>query len=249
MKINKVSIIFKKALFPSIMTIISFVLFVMVYWLMTVRAIEPHFLKGLIFAIPFVCFGITTFLTVIKKLTIVSSTVITSCLIVVLGFLSFCTFIFMAFQEATTVTNDIDRYERVLKLTGYPNNELIKNFPNKIPENAKSIEFSYCPAFLQGGENFDLKFEADSDSINNYSDEFLKKAKWIGKWSDNKTKNNGIISGTFDVLDYHGDLPEDFTMYLFDSKSYQPNDWNHGYLSVVAISKQRNEIIFHSEQW
>lgn len=154
----------------------------------------------------------------------------------------------MAFQEATTVTTDIGKYERVLKLTGYPNNQLIKYFPNKIPGSAKNIVFSYSPAFLQGGENFNLKFEIDSDSTNNYSDEFSKKAKWIGKWSDNKTENNGIMTGTFGMIDYDV-LPEDFTMYLFDSKPYQPDDWNHGYLSVVAVNKQRNEIIFHSEQW
>ena len=154
----------------------------------------------------------------------------------------------MAIQEATTVTTDIGKYERVLKLAGYPNNQLIKYFPNKIPGSAKNIVFSYCPAFLQGGENFDLKFETDSESINNYSDKFSKKAKWVGKWSDNKTENNRIMTGTFGMIDYDV-LPEDFTMYLFDSKPYHPNDWNHGYLSVVAVSKQRNEIIFHSEQW
>ncbi|MDR3593179.1 hypothetical protein [Clostridium sp.] len=88
----------------------------------------------------------------------------------------------------------------------------------------------------------------DLDSINNYSDEFSKEAKWIGKWSNNKTENTGIMQGTFGMIDYDI-LPEDFTMYLFDSKPYRPNDWNHGYLSVVAISKQRNVIIFHSERW
>ncbi|MDR3593178.1 MAG: hypothetical protein P4L60_00075 [Clostridium sp.] len=61
MNISKISYIFKKAPFPAIMTIISFVLFVGVYWLMTATAIDPHYFKGLIFAIPFVCFGITTF--------------------------------------------------------------------------------------------------------------------------------------------------------------------------------------------
>ncbi|BCZ46516.1 hypothetical protein psyc5s11_25830 [Clostridium gelidum] len=248
MLISKISFTFKKAPFPAIMTVIYFVLFAGVYWLMTVTAIEPHYFKGLIFAVPFVCFGITTFFTVIGKLKIVTSSVITGCLIFILGFAMFCMFIYMAIIESTTVTTDIGKYERVLKLTGYPNNQLIKYFPDKIPVSTKNVVFSYCPAFLQGGENFNLKFETDSDSINNYSDEFSKKAKWIGKWSDNKTENNGIMIGTFGMIDY-GVLPEDFTMYLFDSKPYHPNDWNHGFLSVFAVSKQRNEIIFHSEQW
>lgn len=246
MKINKISFIFKKAPFPATMTIISFALFVCLYWLFTGNAIEPFYFEALIFAVPFVCFGITTFLVVIGKLRKVISNVIAVCLILVLGLASSFTFIFMAIQQATTVTMDISKYDKVLKLTGYPNNQLIKYFPAKIPESAKNIEFSYCPAFLQGGEDFNLKFETDSDSIINYSNKFSEKAKWTGKWSDNKSEHNGIMDGTFE--DYFI-LPEDFTMYLFDSKPYRQGDWNHGYLSVVAVSKQRNEIIFHSEQW
>ena len=248
MKISKISFIFKSAPFPAIMTIISFVSFVVVYWFMTAKAIEPHFFKGLIFAIPFACFGITTFFTAIRKLTIPVSTVITSCLIFVLGFAMFFTLIFVAFQEATTITTDVGKYERVLKLPSYPSNQLIKYFPNKIPGSAKSIVFSYCPAFLQGGENFNLKFETDSASINKYSEEFSTKAKWTGTWSTNKTENTGIMTGTFSMIDY-AVLPEDFTIYLIDSKPYEPNNWNHGYLSVVAVSKQKKQIIFHTEQW
>lgn len=30
---------------------------------------------------------------------------------------------------------------------------------------------------------------------------------------------------------------------------YHPNNWNHGKLSLVAISKYRNEIIFFAEDW
>lgn len=43
MKISKISFILKNAPLPAIMTIISFVLFVVVYWFMTATAIEPHF--------------------------------------------------------------------------------------------------------------------------------------------------------------------------------------------------------------
>ncbi|MGE4213638.1 MAG: hypothetical protein AB7E42_02520 [Anaerotignaceae bacterium] len=248
MKINKISMIFKKALLSAVMTIISFVLFIGVYLLVTVKSIEPYYLEGLLFAIPFVCFGIITFFTVIEKLKTVTSFVITCILIIVLGFASVLAFCFMAFDAATTVTTDIGKYERVLKLTGYPNNALIKCFPDKIPSNAKNIIFSYNPAVLQGGENFDLKFETDSDSIKNYIDEFSQQAKWIGKSIDSEAEKNGIISSAFTTVGYTN-LPEDFTIYLIDSKPYYTDDWNHGELSVAAISEQRNEIIFLAEDW
>lgn len=248
MKINKISLIFKKAPFPSIMTIISFVLFIGIYLFMTMTSIDPHYFAGLMFAVPFVCFGIITFFTVIGKFKIVASSVITGSLIFILGFEMLFSFVFMVFKAATTITTDISKYERVLKLTGYPNNPLIKYFPDKIPENAKDIVFSYNPAFLQGGENFDLKFKTDPDSIKNYIDEFSKRAKWIRKPSDNEAEKNGIYFGAFNIFGYDV-LPEDFTIYLVDSKPYKPNDWNHGELSLAAISKQRNEIIFLAERW
>jgi len=248
MKVSKISLILKKAPFPATMTIISFVLFIIVYLFATVTSIDPYYFEGLIFAVPFICFGVTTFFTVRGKIKIVASSIITGILIVILSFGMLYSFVFMAFDAATTVTTDIGKYERVLKVTGYPNNSLTKNFPDKIPDNAKNIVFRYNPACLQGSEDFDLKFEMDSDSIKKYINEFSQKAKWIGKSSDSKVEENSIFSGAFNVFDYT-ELPEDFTIYMFDSKPYRPNDWNHGELSLVAISEQRNEIIFLEKNW
>ena len=248
MKINKILLIFKKAPFPAIMTIISFVLFIGVYLLTTVKSIEPYYFESLIFTVPFLCFGTITFLSVTKRLKVVASSVITSILIVVLGVAALVALTFMSIQTATTITSDIGKYERVLKQTGFPNNELTKYFPSKIPDNAKNIVFRYNPAFLQGGENFDLKFETDSDSIMNYIEDFSKNSKWIGKSKDSEAEKNGIFSGMFNVFGYM-DMPEDFTIYLIDSKPYQLNNWNHGKVTLVAISKQRNEIIFYAENW
>lgn len=248
MKKSKLSLILKKALFPAIMTIISFVLFIGLYWLATARSIEPYYFEGLLFAVPFVCFGIITFFTVTEKLKIVVSSAITSVLILVLSVAMLFVFVFMAFDAVTTQTTDIDKYERVLKLTGYPNNSLTKYFPGRIPGNAKDIVFRYNPAFMQGGENFDLKFKTDLDSINSYINEFSQKAKWIGKASDSEVEKNGVILGSFSTFGYMN-LPEDFTIYLINSNPYEPNNWNHGKLSLVAISKQRNEIIFLAEDW
>lgn len=248
METNKLSVVLKKAPLPARMTIGSFVLFLVTYWLVTAKSIEPYYLEGLVFALPFVCFGIITFLTVIDKLKIGTSYIITYILIIVLGFASVCTFGYIVLDAAVTQTTDIGKYERVLRLTGYPDNTLIKCFPDKIPSNAKNIVFNYNPAFLQGGENFDLKFETDSDSIKNYIDKFSKQAKWTGKSSDSEAEKNSLFLSAFDTVGYKN-LPEDFTIYLIDSKPYYPDDWNHGEVSAVAISEERNEIIFIAEDW
>lgn len=248
MEKSKIALIFKKASFPAMTTIISFAVFVGVYWLVTVRSIEPYYFEGLIFAVPFVCFGIITFFTIKEKLKLVYSSIITLVLIFLLGPAMLVTLTFMIIDSATTVTTDIGKYERVLNLKGYTSNSLIKHFPDKIPCNAKDIIFSYNPAFLQGGENFDLKFNTDLDSIESYIDQFSLKAKWQGKASDKEAEKNGIFFGSFYTFGYTN-LPGDFTIYLIDSKPYKPSDWNHGELSLVAISKQSKEIIFHAKDW
>ena len=247
MKISELLKVFKKAPFPAMMTLISFVLFVVLYYFLTVKEIQPYYLKGLIFAIPSICFGITTFFSARGKLHIVTSTAITIMLICVLSFGMFFAAVIIAFTEETTVT-DIRKYERVLRLTGYPENSVSRHFPYEIPRGAKNIVFSYNPPFLQGGENFNLKFETDTVSIKDYIDKFSQKAKWIGKASDGEVKMNGVALASFNKFGYTT-LPEDFTIYLLVSKSYEPNNWNHGELSLVAISKERNEIIFFAEDW
>lgn len=239
---------FKKAPFPSIMTIISFVLFVLTYLFVTVDAISPYYFVGLIFAIPFVCFGIVTYFTAKGRLKKVTSSIITVIMILVLGFTMVSAFVFIAIDAATTIITDVDKYERVLKLNGYPDTSLIEHFPDQIPDNVENVVFSYNPAFMQGGANFSLKFETDSNSIENYSNKFSQEAKWIGNFSDKEIEKNGVSLASFHAFEYD-ELPEDFTIYLIDSSPYEDNDWNHGVLSLVAISKERSEIIFLGEAW
>lgn len=244
---SKLTFIFNMSPLSAFMTLISFVLFIGIYFLATVKSIEPYYFEGLLFAVPFVCFGIITFFTVTEKLKMVASSVITYILVFVFGITMPFVFIFVAFHSATTFTTNIGQYERVLKLTDYPENPLINHFPNEIPDDAEDIVYRYNPAFLQGCEKFTLKFKTDVEATSNYTEEFSRKSKWIGKVSDSETKKNGVHLASFST-DYK-DLPEDFTIYLINSDPYEPNNWNHGNFSLVAISKQRNEIIFLAEDW
>jgi len=54
------------------------------------------------------------------------------------------------------------------------------------------------------------------------------------------------FTGTFSGIGYK-ELPEDFTIYLIDSKPYDTDNWNHGILRLVTISEAKNEIIFIAE--
>ncbi len=245
---GKLSAIFKTAAFPAVMTLISFVLFIAVYLFVTVTAVEPYYFAGLLFLVPSVCFGIITYFTVSGKLKTAASSGITAAAILVLGVASLVGFSVLSFQAATTTTTDTRSYGRVLRLSNYPENALISCFPERIPEDAKDVVFRYHPAILQGGENYELKFKADSDFLKRKAEEFARKSKWTGKMSDREAEKHGVISGSLGELGYY-DLPDDFTVYLMNGEPYQPNDWNHGKVSLVAVNRKSNEIIFHAEDW
>ncbi len=131
MKTNKLLSAIKKAPFPTIMAIISFILFLVAYSFVTVKAIKPYYLMGLIFIIPFVSFGIIAYFTARAEIVPVISYIITILLIVVSVLIMFVTFTFISIDAATTETTDIEMYERVLKLKDYPENTLINYFPEK----------------------------------------------------------------------------------------------------------------------
>lgn len=245
---SKLSAVFKTAAFPAIMTLISFILFIAVYLFVTVTAVEPYYFIGLLFLVPSICFGAITYFTALGKLKSAASSGITAAAILVLGAASLVGFSALSFQAATTITMDTSKYGRVLRLNNYPENALISCFPAQIPEDAKDVVFRYHPAILQGGENYELKFKANSEFLNNKAEEFARKSKWIGRMSDREAEKHGVISGSLGELGY-SDLPDDFTVYLLNGEPYQPGNWNHGKVSLVAVNRKSNEIIFHAEDW
>ena len=194
MYLNNGSFSLSKAKFPAIMTMFSFLLFIVIYLYVTITAIEPYYWEGLIFATPFICFGVVTYFTGIGRVKTKNSIIITTFLIIVFSIVMYFAFISIAIDAATTVITDIDKYERALKLHGYPENPLISHFPDEIPYNARNVVFRYNPAFGMGGESFNLKFEIDSNSINDYIQHYLNIAKWIGKPDAKKEQLNGIMA-------------------------------------------------------
>lgn len=239
---------FRKAPFPAVMTVLSLILFLGIYYFCTLGSSVPLYGEGLVFIIPFLCFGTITFLTGRGDMKPSFSSALTGILIVVLPVAMFFVLVFVSLDAATTTITDVGSYQRVLRHTGYPDNALIRHFPEEIPKNAKDPAFRYHPAVLQGGEDFELRFDTDPASLRQYAGEFSTKAKWIGKSSDPDAEQNGIVDGEFEIFPA-GSLPENFTVYVFDSEPYRPNDWNHGKLSLAAVSGQKNQVLFYAQSW
>lgn len=232
---------FKKVIFPAIMTLVSFISFVGVYWILTYKSITPYYFKGLLFAFPTIFFGVITFLTAQGRLKIIASSVITGISIIALGVGFLFILMFLSFDIATTETKDIGKYERVLRLT---DDSLTQHFPNQIPNNAENVYFMHLPRFMQGGEILELRFQTDPETIQNYKHEFSEQAEWIGQNGEVPIKEYEFL--TWGKLK---ELPEDFTVYVFFSKPYKTNDWNHGEFRLAAINEKDNEIIFLMERW
>jgi len=245
LKTNKISLssFFIKAPFPAAMTVVSLLLFIALYLFINMTAIEPYFLAGLFFAVPFLCFGAVACAAAASKISPAVSNAVTCALLLTLGFAMPAAFGLIALDAAATVTTDAGKYETVLKRKGYPNDPLTSFFPETIPDSAKNPEFRYNPAFMQGSEDIALKFETDSDAIENLTDEFSKKARWTGKAGSREAEKHGIFTGTFPKL------PEDAVVYVFFSRPYRADDWNHGRRGLAVVSRQHNEVLFLASDW
>ena len=231
------------------MTIASLLFFIIMYSVLALTILEPDYFKALIFAVPFILFGAITLLTIKNVIKENASILSTGILIIPLAIAMLVALFNYSITCAATTTANISHYERALKLSHFPN-QLSETFPDKIPSNAKNVNFMYHPALGQGGQEIALKFETDPDSIKSYIEEFSKKAKWIGKERDKDANKYGVIVGQFFQFEYaNSGLPKDYIVYVIYSEPYREGDWNHGEVSLVAISEQSNEVFFRAEKW
>ncbi len=42
---------------------------------------------------------------------------------------------------------------------------------------------------------------------------------------------------------------ENATFYIFESKSYEPNDWNHGVIQYMAKNEELTQLLLVTEVW
>ena len=249
MKAQNPGLNFENAVFPAIMTGFSFIAFLVVYWIVTQGFVEPYYWAGILFAVPFVTFGILTYCAAKGSIGTSLSAIITSSLTVSFGILAVALLVILLIASSTTTSTDVKRYEKALSQMGYPN-ILTKDFPREIPDNAENVAFTYHPAFGQGGEQLTLKFKTDEDSVHLYKEYFTKTAVWFGSFGDKERESHGVFDGKLNAFrDGHNELPSDLVIYVVFSEPHRPGDWNHGELSLVAISEGNLEIMFLAEGW
>jgi hypothetical protein len=244
---NRLLSFVRKARFQAIMMIISLIIFILLYLVFTVGVIEPFFIKGLVFLVPFICFTILYYLTAKNHIKPETSNSITFLLLILLAVAMAISLLFLMIDASATSTTDIRHYKKAL--TKFPD-EVSTIFPQKIPSGSKNVNFFYTPPLGQGGEEIALKFETDSDSIQKYKEKFSKQAKWVGKVNDNEAERYGVNFGMLSIFNStYSKMPNNDMIYVINSEPYKTGDYNHGKISLAAINEQNNEIMFLAEIW
>ncbi len=141
----------KKAWFPATITIISLLLFIRIYMLLTASSIGTNNFIVLIFALLVISFGCITFFCASERLSTIGLFILTGILTIVLSSIVALIYSALAFEESIKPITDIDQYERVLEMYDDPNKSLIEHFPDKIPQSAEDVVLRFYPGFLQGG--------------------------------------------------------------------------------------------------
>jgi|GEM_PF-429514 hypothetical protein len=242
----------KSAAYPGIMAGVSFAIFIAIYYHLTQRVIKPHYYMGLLFAVPSLCFAAIAYWsarhTGEEQILLVTGT-LTIFLGFVFGLMALITVSCTLINDATANVTDVGSYDRVMKLSCFQQ-YLIADFPDKLPADAENTKLYYSPfAIGQGGQKIAVGFQARTDTIDSYIEIFSREAIWIGKENSTEAHQYGVFTGEFSCLEGSSSgLPRDYKVYVTSCKPYSV-DWNHGENSLVAISKERNEILFLASKW
>ena len=157
-------------------------------------------------------------------------------------------------HHATSDVTNPRKYEKVLKEHwNYPQ-KLVAHFPPSIPTDAQNVRFSFRPVFLQGGAHIQLRYSASPEIIDElYERLSVQKTKsyYGGQSSEHMNMEGGMPTTIFYTSGSENfEFPDDYEIMIFDELVTQNGGyWNHGKSHGVAISRQRNEIVYWAEHW
>lgn len=150
---------------------------------------------------------------------------------------------------------DVGQYEGIL--SRHWENELVSHFPRPIPSDARNVRFSFRPAFLQGGAHVQLRHSAPPGEIRRLYAQFSEKKtkSFIGGEADDDENRRERMPTTSFYTSGSGnnEFPDDYEVMVFDKvpkeEDWTEGYWDHGQSHGVAISKERNEIVYWAESW
>ena len=224
------------------------------FWQYNFCTINTHLISSLILIIPIVLIILLYFFTKNEKINVRKGKIISIILIILFLIVSFYTLIFVMVKEGTSYENNPLRYKHICNIAGY---EKIRfQFPKEIPQDLiknNKVKFYYRPQFLQGGFCFELLLEMDNDKIDEYMKKYKDQVKEIIEYNE---KNQDELYDKYGIdtpVIFEYKEGEEFfvnsEIYLFDSKPYKPNNWNHGYAYYMAKNEKLKKLLLVTEVW
>ena len=160
--------------------------------------------------------------------------------------------------HATAEVTNVEKYAEILDTYWDSRRDLVGHFPRPIPTDARTVRFSFRPAFMQAGAHVQLRCSLPPEQIDEqYTDFASKKTKSFfgGNASDHMGVREGMPTSSF----YTGDtkdtrFPPDYEIMILDEVLKEKDRsadfyWNHGRCHGVAISRERHEIVYWAEFW
>ena len=221
----------KSARFPLIMAVLAFFCFLLVVLLMS-TAVQPLWGRTVVLLIPALVLGGIGLLALKGLFDSKTTEVLTAVLSVIFLLVSICYTFVLSIWTATADTEDVKYYSRAFAQIEDGNG--VKGvFPQIIPSDAKDISFHYNPAFLQGGEVFELSCTVTEEKISDWTELLEGAAEWIGSNEEWHHTNNWGFSDA-DSIRYH---------------LYWDGGFNHGEMCYVLVDPSICRITFNYEDW
>lgn len=155
----------------------------------------------------------------------------------------FCIFAMFINHETVQEITDSLKYEQLLEWENYPTGKGISHFPNHIPKEAKNVRLFYSD-LINGPNRIQVRYQLPQKEIAYLTNSFKKKSIWIGH--DGEESKAGLKLTRFRNVHNNGYavLPQDYKVIV---TTYRVFPKYLRFCSGVSISKDRNEIIYWSE--
>lgn len=230
---------YKHAMFPCIMSGLSFLCFLFLMFDMA-SAVQPLWDKTMVLILPSLVLALVGFFAYKGKLSARTTDSLTIALSIILVIASFLYTIFLSVWTATTVTTDIKFYPRAYAQIDEEDG-VTGIFPATIPVDAENIAFRYNPQFLQGGEWFELSYTTTAEVLSDWDSLLQDRAEWVGSYAEWRENHGGGGVQHEDALLYQ--------LYWEDETHGEAAYANHGETAYVLIDRTQNQITFFYEDW
>lgn len=233
-----------KAILPAILTAAAFLCFLIACFLLTEITIRPAWELLVLFLLPALVLLVLTILIRVGVIAPMMGNVLSVVLAVLFFMVCAAGLFFLCFRAAAQPLTDVSLYETVLKRHGYPDAELISQFPPEIPETAENVEFFYQPQVLQGAGVHRLSFALSEEAALPYLAGWEADAVWQGSLSKLQRSPLFGYGVEYTVGQYVG---SDAQVWVFLAAPYHPDSWNHGKLALAARSEDGRTLVYSSE--